>query len=200
MNATAMLRFITLFFAAALIAACSPPAPSEDPPLQGAKIGAPFTLTSGDGSKVSWSDFDGQYRMVYFGYTSCPDVCPVDVQNMARAHDQFLAAHPEMKGKLAEIFITLDPARDTPEAIAQFTRAFSPDLVGLTGSEEEIAKVTQDFAAYRALEEPDEYGFYLVQHGPPGAYLFGPEGEPIALLPVDESVEQTVAELQRWIR
>lgn len=204
MNGLAMLRLIVTISAAALLAACSPSTPSEapleEPPLAGATVGAPFTLTAGDGSKVDWSDFDGQYRMVYFGYTSCPDVCPYDVQRMVKARSDYLAAHPDMKGKLAAIFITVDPARDTPDAVAQFTRAFSPDLVGLTGSEEEIAQVAKDFAAYRALEEPNEYGFYKVQHGPPGAYLFDPAGKPLALLPVDTGVEETVAEMQRWIR
>jgi len=182
------------------LAACSPAAdvPAEEPPLAGARIGGDFTLTSGAGEEVSWSDFAGQYRMVYFGYTSCPDVCPYDTQRMVRARQAYLEENPDTE--IAAIFITVDPARDTPEALAQFTGNFAPDLVGLTGSEEQIDEVVKDFAAYRALEEEDEYGFYKVTHGPPGAYLFGPQGEPLALLPVDESVEGTLAEMRRWIR
>ncbi|WPZ03060.1 SCO family protein [Blastomonas marina] len=182
------------------LAACSPAAdvPAEEPPLAGARIGGDFTLTSGAGEEVSWSDFAGQYRMVYFGYTSCPDVCPYDTQRMVRARQTYLEENPDTE--IAAIFITVDPARDTPEALAQFTGNFGPDLVGLTGSEEQIDQVVKDFAAYRALEEEDEYGFYKVTHGPPGAYLFGPQGEPLALLPVDESVEGTLAEMRRWIR
>ncbi|MEO1921166.1 MAG: SCO family protein [Sphingomonadaceae bacterium] len=182
------------------LAACSPAAdvPTEEPPLAGARIGGDFTLTSGAGEEVSWSDFAGQYRMVYFGYTSCPDVCPYDTQRMVRARQAYLEENPDTE--IAAIFITVDPARDTPEALAQFTGNFGPDLVGLTGSEERIDQVVKDFAAYRALEEEDEYGFYKVTHGPPGAYLFGPQGEPLALLPVDESVEGTLAEMRRWIR
>lgn len=205
MNDLAMPRTFPLLAALAssaalLFAACAPePAvPPEEPPLSGARIGGDFTLTSGAGDPVSWDDFDGQYRMVYFGYTSCPDVCPYDTQRMVRAQQAFLQENPAIE--IAAIFITVDPARDTPEALAQFTRTFSPDLVGLTGTEAQIDEVVQDFAAYRALEEENEYGFYTVTHGPPGAYLFGPQGEPLALLPVDESVEATMAEMQRWIR
>ena len=201
MNALVMPRTASLLALLSLsLAACSPAAdvPAEEPPLAGARIGGDFTLTSGAGEEVSWSDFAGQYRMVYFGYTSCPDVCPSDTQRMVRARQAYLEENPDTE--IAAIFITVDPARDTPEALAQFTGNFGPDLVGLTGSEERIDQVVKDFAAYRALEEEDEYGFYKVTHGPPGAYLFGPQGEPLALLPVDESVEGTLAEMRRWIR
>ena len=201
MNALVMPRTASLLALLSLpLAACSPAAdvPAEEPPLAGARIGGDFTLTSGAGEEVSWSDFAGQYRMVYFGYTSCPDVCPYDTQRMVRARQAYLEENPDTE--IAAIFITVDPARDTPEALAQFTGNFGPDLVGLTGSEERIDQVVKDFAAYRALEEEDEYGFYKVTHGPPGAYLFGPQGEPLALLPVDESVEGTLAEMRRWIR
>ncbi|GGA09691.1 SCO1/SenC family protein [Blastomonas marina] len=201
MNALVMPRTASLLALLSLsLAACSPAAdvPAEEPPLAGARIGGDFTLTSGAGEEVSWSDFAGQYRMVYFGYTSCPDVCPYDTQRMVRARQAYLEENPDTE--IAAIFITVDPARDTPEALAQFTGNFAPDLVGLTGSEEQIDEVVKDFAAYRALEEEDEYGFYKVTHGPPGAYLFGPQGEPLALLPVDESVEGTLAEMRRWIR
>lgn len=201
MNALVMPRTAPLLALLSLsLAACSPAAdvPAEEPPLAGARIGGDFTLTSGAGEEVSWSDFAGQYRMVYFGYTSCPDVCPYDTQRMVRARQAYLEENPDTE--IAAIFITVDPARDTPEALAQFTGNFGPDLVGLTGSEERIDEVVKDFAAYRALEEEDEYGFYKVTHGPPGAYLFGPQGEPLALLPVDESVEGTLAEMRRWIR
>ena len=201
MNALVMPRTASLLALLSLsLAACSPAAdvPAEEPPLAGARIGGDFTLTSGTGEEVSWSDFAGQYRMVYFGYTSCPDVCPYDTQRMVRARQAYLEENPDTE--IAAIFITVDPARDTPEALAQFTGNFAPDLVGLTGSEEQIDEVVKDFAAYRALEEEDAYGFYKVTHGPPGAYLFGPQGEPLALLPVDESVEGTLAEMRRWIR
>ncbi len=183
-----------------LLAACSPAAdaPADEPPLAGARIGGDFTLVSSGGEPVSWDDFAGQYRMVYFGYTSCPDVCPYDTQRMVRARQAFLEERPETR--IAPLFITVDPARDTPEALAQFTASFSPDLIGLTGTEAQIDRVVSDFAGYRALEEEDEYGFYKVTHAPPGAYLFGPQGEPLAILPVDESVAATLAEMRRWIR
>ncbi len=201
MNALAMPRmFSRLAVLPLLLAACSPETavPEEEPPLAGATIGGEFTLTSATGEAVSWSDFAGRYRMVYFGYTSCPDVCPYDTQRLVQARQAFLNERPE--AKIAAIFITVDPARDTPQALAQFTRNFSPDLIGLTGTDEQIEQVVADFAAYRALEEEDEFGFYKVTHGPPGAYLFGPQGEPLALLPVDESVDATLAEMRRWIR
>ena len=117
MNALVMPRTASLLALLSLsLAACSPAAdvPAEEPPLAGARIGGDFTLTSGAGEEVSWSDFAGQYRMVYFGYTSCPDVCPYDTQRMVRARQAYLEENPDTE--IAAIFITVDPARDTPEA------------------------------------------------------------------------------------
>src|SRR5690242_11087842 len=75
--------------------------------LAGARIGAPFTLTDQDGKKVRWDDFNGRYRLVYFGYSYCPDVCPVDLQHIMLAFSRFEKAEPARAAKVQPIFITL---------------------------------------------------------------------------------------------
>nr|WP_243395632.1 SCO family protein [Sphingomonas oleivorans] len=172
----------------------------ETPPLAGAKIGGPFTLTDQDGRRVSDSQFAGRYRLVYFGYTYCPDVCPLDVQNLALGLKQLEESDPGKAEKIQPIFISIDPARDTPEVLKQFVSAFHPRLIGLTGTEAEIATVAKEFAVYYKKQPPapDTSG-YLVDHLRQ-AMLFGPKGEPLALIPQEEGAEPIAAELARWTK
>ena len=202
MNRRAMSTVRTHFLAAllplTLIAAGCSGAPAEEPPLAGAAIGGPFELVDSSGETVRWDDFAGQYRMVYFGYAYCPDVCPLDVQRMMRGYDRFKQAEPELAAELQPIFITIDPARDTPEVVGEFTSAFSDDLVGLTGTPEQIDKAAKAFAVYYGKGEVSEAGGYLMDHSR-AAYLMDRDGKPLALLPVEKSAEDVAAELEKWV-
>ena len=100
------------------------------PPLEGARIGGAFTLTDQNGKTVRDSDFAGQYRLVYFGYSFCPDICPVDLQKLMRGLSQFEKADAARGAKIAPLFITVDPARDTPEAMKRFAQRHGVDEPG----------------------------------------------------------------------
>jgi len=199
MNRDTMLRNSAPLVAALLALAACQDAPPEQPPLAGAAIGAEFTLTGEDGDPVSWSDFDGQYRTLYFGYTYCPDVCPVDTQRAMAGLKAFERANPELGAQIQPLFVSVDPARDTPAVLAEFTDSFHPRLVGMTGTKEQIDAVTEAFAAVYSIEEPNEAGGYLVGHTNI-TYLFGPDGEPLAMLPTDQGPEAVAAELDKWVR
>ncbi len=195
-------RTAILLLATALIAGCSPYSgsssqPSPAAPLAGARIGGPFTLTNQDGKRVSDTDFAGKYRIFYFGYTYCPDVCPVDVQNIALAMRALDKSDPQLSARIVPIFVTVDPARDTPTVLKQFTSAFYPRLVGLTGTPAEITAVKDEFAIFSQAQPPQPGGGYTVNHSRL-AYLFGPDGKPLALLPQDKTPEEIVAEIKRW--
>ena len=184
------------------LAACgeaSPPAPVGPPPLEGAKLGGPFELTNGSGEIVRWSDFDGQYRIVYFGFTNCPDICPTDVQRTMQGLRQFAGEYPEAADNIQPIFITVDPARDTPAKVEEFAAAFSDRLIGLTGTQEQVDAAARNFGVAFYLEEPEENGAYNVQHAR-YTTLFGPDGQPIAFLPSDEGADAVQAELAKWVR
>lgn len=181
----------------AVTLACSPP--RETPPLEGAAIGGPFTLTGEDGRPVSSAAFDGKYRLIYFGYTFCPDVCPNDVQKLMQGLQLFGRQDSGRAASVVPIFITLDPARDTPEVLREWTDAFDPRLVGLTGSDVDIEKVAKQFAVFFKRDAPDANGAYLVDHARM-AVLFGPKGEPITLLSQDKDAETIAGELDRWVR
>jgi protein SCO1 len=205
-----MNKFVTLFVGALLLGACNQtPAqpPLSEAPLAGARIGGPFTLTDQDGKKRSYDEFKGKFRIVYFGYTMCPDICTPDMQQLMAGLTQFEKAHPELAGKVQPIFITVDPARDTPEKLKQFVTAFHPRLIGLTGSEAEIAAAAKSYATTYQKVEGSTPDTYLMSHMQL-PYLMGPDGGPLAVLPADRpeseanegAPEMVAAELATWVR
>ena len=169
-----------------------------DAPLAGAAIGGPFTLIDKAGRQVRWADFAGKYRIVYFGYTFCPDACPTDMNVEGRALAIFAKAHPERIDHLRALFITIDPARDTPAVVGQFTAAFSPRLIGLTGPAPEIARAAKAFGAYYARGKATPGG-YLMDHSRV-AFLMGPAGQPIDMLPLDKGPQASADVLAQWVR
>lgn len=197
MNDRPFLSLIALFLSL-ILAGCSPSA-DEAPPLAGAAIGGPFTLVDQDGHQVSNSDFDGRYRLVYFGYTYCPDVCPIDLQVIGQGLRKLEASDPEIAAKVQPIFISVDPERDTPAVLKQYVAAFHPRLIGLTGTPEQIADVAKRYGIYYKKEEAAAASDYLINHSRI-AMLFGPEGEPIAIIPHDHGADGVAEELKRWVK
>lgn len=144
----------------------------------GADIGGPFTLTDSAGKRVSDTDFRGRFALIYFGYAFCPDVCPTELQAMGRAIDMLGPAG----GNIVPVFISVDPARDTPKELAAYVRAFHPRMIGLTGSAEDIAAVAKAYRVYYRLGKPSAPGAmdYLVDHTS-FIYLLGPDGKLAAM-------------------
>jgi protein SCO1/2 len=194
---TVRARFIGVCLSLALLAGCSGNAP---PPLEGAAIGGPFELVDSHGKTVRWSDFDGKYRMIYFGYTYCPDVCPLDVQRMMQGYAKFKAAEPELAAQVQPIFVSIDPGRDTPAKVGEFTHAFSDDLLGLTGTPEQVDKAADAFKVLHQKVQDAGGDSYLMDHSRI-VLLMGRNGEPIAPLPADvaDGGEAVAAELARWV-
>ena len=158
---------------------------SSAPPagnLAGASLGGAFTLINQDGETVRESDFAGRYRLIYFGYGFCPDVCPTDLALIGRGLQAFEAASPALGRTVAPIFITIDPQRDTPAVIRPFVAAFHPRLIGLTGTAGQIAAVMKAYGVYAKRMDTGDAANYLMDHSAM-VYLFGPEGRPIAFLP-----------------
>ena len=200
MNRRAMLRPLPAIAIVllALASACSPAGgEAQRPPLEGARIGGDFALVDKAGKPVRFHDFAGKYRIVYFGYTYCPDVCPLDVQHLMQGYARFAKAEPEVAARVQPLFVSIDPARDTPQAVGEFAAAFSPKLIGLTGSEAQVAAAAKAFAAYYQKGAATGDGGYLMDHSRI-AYLMGPKGEPIAMLPVDKDAAAVATELAKW--
>ena len=118
----------------------------------GGQIGGPFTLVDTTGKTVTDADVLTQPALVYFGYTFCPDVCPLDNARNGEAVDIL-----EERGfDVTPIFISVDPGRDTPEALADFTANVHPKMIGLTGSEEQVKAASQAYKTYFKKQDGDE--------------------------------------------
>lgn len=179
------------------IAACAAPAPR--PPLEGARIGGPFALTDQNGKPVTERSFPGQYRIMYFGYAYCPDICPTDVANLARGLKAFAKAEPARADKVRLVFVSVDPARDTAPVLKDFAAAFHPGMVALTGSEQAIANVTKAYGVSVSIAPGQPKEGYLVDHSR-AAYLMSPDNKPIALVPQDGTAAEIAAEIAKWVK
>ncbi|SDX41761.1 SCO family protein [Roseicitreum antarcticum] len=123
-------------------------------------IGGPFELVDHTGRTVRDTDVIDRPTLIYFGYTFCPDVCPLDNARNAQAADILIDQGVDMQ--LA--FISIDPARDTPEVLAEFVSYMHPEMIGLTGSAEQVRAASQAYKTYYAAQESDDPDYYLVDH------------------------------------
>jgi protein SCO1 len=159
----------------------------------GPAIGGPFVLRDGDGKAVTDRDFRGQYMLVYFGYTFCPDVCPTTLSAVADAMDKLGPA----ASRLRPLFITVDPARDTAPVVKQFAAAFGPHVTGLTGTPEEIANVAKEYHVYYAEHRtgpgPNDYS---MDHSSI-LYLMDPKGDFVAPVRADQTGDELAANLKK---
>ena len=126
-----------------------------------ADIGGPFELVDQNGNTVTDKDVIDGLTLVYFGYTYCPDVCPLDTARNAAAVSLL-----EKQGVMVKpVFITIDPARDTPEVVGDFVSYIHPRMVGLTGSEAQVKAAAKAYRVYYAKQvDPEDPEFYLMEH------------------------------------
>jgi len=138
-----------------------------------AAIGGPFTLTDANGKTVTDADFRGRYMLIFFGFTNCPDICPAGLQLISAA----MAKLGDKADRIVPVFVSVDPARDTPEKLASYVKNFDDRVVGLTGTPEQIAHIAN---VYRVFYEktPNESapGDYGINHTSI-IYLMGPDGK-----------------------
>ncbi len=163
--------------------------------LAGASIGGPFTLTDSAGKTVTDRDFRGKFMLVYFGYTFCPDVCPTTLNQVAVALDK-LGAKAD---RIQPLFVTVDPRRDTPEAMRQYTAAFTPRLLGLTGTPEQIAVVAKAYRVYYAEHRTGPGPLdYTMDHSSI-LYLMSPDGTFVAPIRADEDGAAMAADIGKLV-
>ena len=180
-----------LVVAAVAIWVFGTPAPVQE----AAAIGGPFTLVDGSGKTVTDQAYRGKYMLVYFGYTFCPDVCPTTLNDVAQAIEKMGSA----AAKVQALFITVDPARDTPETMRQYTAAFSPALVGLTGTATQIATVAKEYRVYYAPHKTGPNpGDYTMDHSSV-LYVMDRSGRFAGIIRADEGPDAMAADLKKFI-
>lgn len=181
-----------LIAAAAFAAGC---AQNEDwrlKPISGILPDLAFNLTEGRGKAVTAADFRGKTVLLFFGYTNCPDVCPMTLARLQQA----LAQVDDAKNRVRVLFVTVDPARDTPERMREYTRAFGPEFIGLRGSEDALRDLARRYRIGYSLGEPDANGNYVVTHSSSVMVFDGAGRARLLILPQD-GVGDITADLAR---
>jgi protein SCO1/2 len=160
-----------------------------------ALVGGPFSLVGADGKPVTDRDFRGRYMLIFFGFTHCPDICPAELQVIAQALEQL----GDKAKNVVPIFITLDPERDTPEAMGNYLKSFGPNFVGLTGSPEAIAAAAKAYrVSYAKVEDKESAADYGVDHSAL-VYLMDPKGRYVTHFSYGLSAEQMAEKLGKLL-
>jgi len=159
--------FFAAIFGIALAASTASAASRDD-------IGGPFSLVDQDGARVTEKTFLGRPVLLYFGFTTCPDVCPIDLAKMASIARRIATASGV---DVTPVFVSIDPERDTPAKLKPYVRTFAGDFIGLTGTPQEIARIGDAYHVYYK-KAPLQGGGYMMDHstvlfllGADGAYL-----------------------------
>jgi len=151
----------------------------------GGDIGGPFTLVDTSGATVTDKEVLTKPSLVYFGYTFCPDICPLDMARTAEAVDLL----QERGLDVTPVFISIDPERDTPEVLKDFTANLHPKMIGLTGTPEQVKAASQAYRTYYRKQASDDPEFYLMDHST-FTYLVLPETGFVDFFKRDETAEQ----------
>ena len=158
-------------------------------------VGGPFSLVDQTGRRVTDKDFRGKKMLVYFGFTSCPDVCPAGLQVIAAALDRL---GPKAEA-ITPIFITVDPERDTPAKMAEYVKSFHPRLVGLTGTADEVNAVAKAYRVYfKKIPDEKTPDAYSVDHTSI-MYLMDENGGFVRHFSYPIEASQLVAELAKYL-
>lgn len=167
---------------------------NTESPLAKMNIGGNFMLHAAD-EDIYLTDYKGKVVLMFFGYTSCPDICPTTLFTLGSVLNKLAEEEAE---KVKILFISVDPERDTPEIIDKYTQYYHADILGISGSKQEIDAVVKQYAsAYRKIKSDSAIG-YLVDHSS-AIYLVNPDGDLVNLLPGDSAVDSIVETIRNLL-
>jgi protein SCO1/2 len=155
-----------------------------------------FTLTSEEGNTVTAEQFTDKVNLLFFGYTNCPDICPI---TLGRLSSVIKRLPPDIAGQVRVLFVSVDPKRDNAESLREYTSAFGENVVGLTGSKDQLDTLTRRYRTTYGYGEPDENGNYLVSHAS-AVYAFDTGGNARLLIRSDDSLEAIAGDIVQLVQ
>ncbi len=172
-------------------------APQDANPLMAVTedaFGGPFTMTDHNGKTVTEKDFAGQYRLIFFGFTYCPAICPTELAKITKVMqllgDKAKDVHP--------IYVTVDPERDTPAKMKNYVEMFHPSITGLTGTAEQTKAITKAYKIYYAKVDDPKLSEYTMDHSS-FTYFLGPDDRLLHIFKLPDTAEQMADIVSRWI-
>lgn len=150
-------------------------------------FGGPFTLVNQENKKVTEKDFENQWRLIYFGFTYCPAICPTELQKMTGVLNDL----DDQADDITPIFISVDPERDTTDVIKNYISLFHPRLVGLTGSEEQVNQAKKSYKIFAAKVKDDTMTEYTVDHSS-FIYFMNPDNDLVRIFRIEDSAEEMI--------
>lgn len=160
-------------------------------------LGGPFELVDNEGKVFSSKDLLGNYALVYFGFTHCPDICPAELKKMEEALTAYHAKMTDPSVRIQPVFITIDPKRDTPERLANYKQQWSPSFKFLTGTVDQIRDIARKYRVYYSAPEGDTDEDYLVDHSI-FFYLLDKNGEVVDYLGKNMTAPEVTARLTQF--
>jgi protein SCO1/2 len=186
--------FFMLVSAMGALTACHTQEPWHVKDISGLMPELVFTLTDTQGQTVHGTDYRNQILLVYFGYTYCPDICPTTLARLSSALKKMGPAAQHVR----VLFVTVDPARDTPDLLRRYVHYFGPQFAALRGTDEQLQRFTKRYRVTYSRGKPDARGNYPVSHSD-AIFVFDGNGRARLLIRSDDSVEAIATDLRRLI-
>lgn len=194
---------VTMMIVTVIVSGCAEPYEFNGVVIENETPAYDIVGIDGDGEPFQLSEHRGEFVLVNFGYTFCPDVCPFTLADMAAAYRQLEEAHPDLREELSLVFVTVDPDRDTPEQLSAYTDAFLEEMYGVYIGDEEALETTKSaygvFSEIAPPEDPEQPDSYFVNHSA-GIYVVDPEGNFRLYFPYEIEVEQMVSDMDHLLQ
>lgn len=171
-------------------------AQASRPVMAGVQLGGDFTLSDHNGKTVTQNDYADTLKLIYFGFTYCPAICPTELQKMIAALDML---EEDVAAQVTPIFISVDPERDTVEVIREYVRLFDPALVGLTGTPEQTDDIKKKFKVFATKVQDESMTDYTVDHSS-FIYLMSKENTPLMIFRMDDGADMIAAEIRKAVK
>lgn len=166
------------------------------PAIAGVQIGGPFALVDHNGQDVTEKNYKGKYKLIFFGFTFCPVICPTELQKITSVMNTL---DEQTASKIQPIFITVDPERDTPEVMKEYVHLYDQRIVGLTGTRPQIDIVINDYKIYAQKVEDPDYNDYMMDHSA-NIYLMSPDNELELIFKNSDKVDYMKDEIMRTLK
>lgn len=171
----------------------------SDAPIAGLNIGGPFNLSAHTGDEVTEKTYDGNYKLIYFGFTYCPAICPTELQKVSQVMRGLEKNYPDAANEVQPLFVTIDPERDTIPVMKEYVSLFHPRLVGLTGTVPQIDLVKKNYRIFAKKVDDGTQNDYTMDHSS-FIYLMGPDNTLLGMYRTSDTADEIYQDVLKHMK